>query len=96
MGMTFLQKIQDLTKTSEEKKHKDLRVKLTQNLMDSIEAAARAGKSSVRYCNFYDRYPEPDEKQDDYEEVLEHFQKEGFTVSMLLKAETFIYVIDWS
>lgn len=96
MGMTFLQKIQDLTKTSEEKKHKDLRVKLTQNLMDSIEAAARAGKSSVRYCNFYDRYPEPDGKQDDYEEVLEHFQKEGFTVSMLLKAETFIYVIDWS
>lgn len=96
MGMTFLQKIQDLTKTSEERKHKDLRVKLTQNLMDSIEAAARAGKSSVRYCNFYDRYPEPDGKQDDYEEVLEHFQKEGFTVSMLLKAETFIYVIDWS
>lgn len=96
MGMTFLQKIQDLTKTSEERKHKDLRVKLTQDLMDSIEAAARAGKSSVRYCNFYDRYPEPDGKQDDYEEVLEHFQKEGFTVSMLLKAETFIYVIDWS
>lgn len=96
MGMTFLQKIQDLTKTNEEKKHKDLRVKLTQDLMDSIEAAARAGHSSVRYCNFYDRYPEPDGKQDDYEGVLEHFQKEGFTVSMLLKAETFIYVIDWS
>ena len=96
MGMTFLQKIQDLTKTSEEKKHKDLRVKLTQDLMDSIEAAARGGHSSVKYCNFYDRYPEPDGKQDDYEEVLEHFQKEGFIVSMLLKAETFIYVIDWS
>lgn len=96
MGMTFLQKIQDLTKTSEEKKHKDLRNKLTQDLINMIESAARAGNSSVRYCNFYDRYPEPDGKQNDYEEVLKHFQEEGFTITMLLKAETFIYVVDWS
>lgn len=49
----------------------------------------------MSYCNFYDHYPEPDGKQEDYKEVLKYFQQEGFVASLLLKEETFIYKIDW-
>lgn len=95
MSITFLEKIRDLTKTSEVKKHQDLRAQLTQDLKNRIESAARAGNVTMSYCNFYDHYPEPDGKQEDYKEVLKYFQQEGFVASLLLKEETFIYKIDW-
>lgn len=94
--MKFIEKIRDLTKTSEEKKHKDLRAQLTQDLINNIESAARAGNSATSYCNFYDRYPTPDGKEHDYELVLKYFEQEGFVASLLLKEETFIYKIDWN
>lgn len=95
MGMTFLQKIQELTKVNAESSHQELRTQLIQDLKNRVESAARSGKSNIRYCNFYDQYPEPEEKKKDYMEVLRYFQQEGFKATLQLNAKVFIYYLEW-
>lgn len=95
MGMTFLQKIQELTKVNAESSHQELRTQLIQDLKNRVESAARSGKSNIRYCNFYDQYPELEEKKKDYMEVLKYFQQEGFKATLQLNAKVFIYYLEW-